>query len=334
MSERLSAGLLCIAVLGAVGCSQPPPRPSAPQAPATPPAQIAPWGLDLAARDTSVKPGDDFYGYADGHWLDTHQIPPDRTRWGSFDELGERSHDQVRSIVEALPDGAPAASNEQKVGDYYRSYLDTEAIERLGLTPARPGLDAIGDARTHKQLARLMGRADLALKAPLRVGINLDQKDPDRYAVTITQSGLGLPDRDYYLKGDTVYANLRTQYLAHIMRLLALAGDHDAAREAHAVLEIETRIAKLHWPAAKRRERDLTWNPRTLAELDQLAPRFSWNLLLSSEGVDAQAQFVVRELNAVQDLAQLFLKIPVDDWRAYFRYHYLADHAEVLPKAF
>src|SRR5437870_4732388 len=87
-------------------------------------------------------------------------------------------------------------------------------------------------------------------------------------------------------------------------------------------------------PAATRRERDLTWNPRTLAELDQLAPRFSWNLLLSSEGVDAQEEFVVRELNAVQDLAQLFLKIPVDDWRAYFRYHYLADHAEVLPKAF
>src|SRR5205807_479781 len=104
---------------------------------------------------------------------------------------------------------------------------------------------------------------------------------------TITQSGLGLPDRDYYLKGDTVYANLRMQYLAHITRLLALAGDHDAAREAHAVLEIETRIAKLHWPAAKRRERDLTWNPRTLAELEQLAPRFSWNLLLTSDGVDA-----------------------------------------------
>src|SRR5207302_1962601 len=244
MSERLSAGLLGIAVLGAVGCSQPPPRPSAPPAPPTPPAQIAPWGLDLAARDSSVKPGDDFYRYADGHWLDSHQIPPDRTRWGSFDELGERSHDQVRSIVEALPDGAPAASNEQRVGDYYRSYLDTDAIERLGLSPSQ------------------------------------------------------------------------------------------AALEAHAVLEIETRIAKLHWPAAKRRERDLTWNPRTLAELDQLAPRFSWNLLLSSEGVDAQAQFVVRELNAVQDLALLFLKIPVDDWRAYFRYHYLADHAEVLPKAF
>src|SRR5205814_4859005 len=181
MSERLSAGLLGIVVLGAVGCSQPPPRPSAPQAPPPPPAQIAPWGLDLAARDSSVKPGDDFYGYADGHWLNTHQIPPDRTRWGSFDELGERSHDQVRSIVEALPDGAPAASNEQKIGDDYRSYLDTEAIERLGLTPARPGLDAIGDARTHKQLARLMGRADLALKAPLRVGINLDQKRSEEH---------------------------------------------------------------------------------------------------------------------------------------------------------
>src|SRR5207253_9028292 len=193
--------------------------------------------------------------------------------------------------------GARAATNGQRVAADASSCLASAATERLAPTPARPGLDATGDARTHKQLARLMGRANLALKAPLRVGINLAQKDPDRYAVTITQSGLGLPDRDYYLKGDSVYANLRTQYLAHITRLLALAGDHDAAREAHAVLEIETRIAKLHWPAAKRRERDLTWNPRTLAELDQLAPRFSWNLLLSSEGVDAQEEFVVRELN-------------------------------------
>ena len=334
MSERLSAGLLVIAVLGMAGCSQPPARPSAPPAPPMPHAQIAPWGLDLAARDGSVKPGDDFYRYADGHWLDTNHIPPDRTRWGSFDELAERSHDQVRAIVEALADGAPAGSSGQKVGDYYRSHLDTAAIEHLGLTPAQAGLDAIAGARTHKALARLMGRSDLDLEAPLRVGINLDQKDPDRYAVTIAQSGLGLPDRDYYLKADAVYANLRTQYLAHITRLLALAGDHDAAHEAQAVLEIETRIAKLHWPAAKRRERDLTWNPRTLSELDQLAPRFSWGVLLAADGVDSQSQFVVRELDAVQGLAQLFLKIPVEDWRAYFRYHYLAGHAEVLPKAF
>src|SRR5205814_8696490 len=99
MSERLSAGLLGIVALGAVGCSQPPPRPSAPQAPPTPPAQIAPWGLDLAARDSSVKPGDDFYGYADGHWLDTHQSPSDRPPRGSFHDLGERTHDQASPIA-------------------------------------------------------------------------------------------------------------------------------------------------------------------------------------------------------------------------------------------
>jgi putative endopeptidase len=334
------AGLLLLATLcgalGAAGCSHAPSRAVTGSAPSSVArhAQIGAWGLDLTGRDGSVKPGDDFYRYADGHWLDANQIPPDRARWGSFDELNERSHEQVHAILEALPEGAPDGSSTQKVSDYYRSYLDTAGIERLGLTPAQAGLSAIAAAKTHTDLTRLMGRTDLGLKAPLRVAITLDQKDPDRYAVTITQSGLGMPDRDYYLKDDAVYAGLRTQYVAHITRLLTLAGDADAAAEAQGILDIEIRIARLHWPAARRRERELTYNPRTRIELEELAPGFTWEVMLASAKVDAQPQFVVRELDAVQALAHLFLKVPVAGWRAYLRYHYLADHAEVLPQAF
>ena len=335
MLERTSTSLVAVAAALSAACSHAPARDQgAAAAPATPQAQIAPWGLDLGARDPGVKPGDDFYRYADGHWLDGNHIPPDRSRWGSFDELNERAHQQVHAILEGLPEGAADGSNTQKVADYYRSFLDTDAIERLALAPAQAGLGAIAAARTHKDLTRLMGRSDLGLRAPLGVGIVPDQKDPDRYAVIITQSGLGMPDRDYYLKDDPVYAKLRTEYVAHITRLLKLAGDADASAEAQAVLEIETRIAKLHWPAAKRRERELTYNARSRAELQQLVPGFTWEVWLATAGVDAQPQFVVRELDAVQALAQLFLKFPVDTWRAYFRYHYLADHSEVLPKAF
>jgi putative endopeptidase len=297
-------------------------------------AQIAPWGLDLTARDSQVKPGDDFYRYADGHWIDTHQIPPDRTRWGSFEELEELSEQRVRTIVESLPAEAPAGSVAQKVGDYYRAYLDTDAIERGGLAPARAGLEAIAAARTPEDVARLMGRPDLSLESPLRVAMTTDQKNPDRYIVTVTQSGLGMPDRDYYLKDDAVYGNFRDKYRAHIERMLTLAGETQAAQKAQAVLELETRIAKAHWPVAKRRDRDLTYNLRTRAELEQLTPGFPWGAWLTADGLDAQKEFVVRELDAVQALEQLLTSVPVEQWRAYLAYHYLALTADVLPKAF
>lgn len=188
-------------------------------------AQIGAWGLDLSAGDKTVKPGDDFYRYADGKWLDTSQIPPDRTSWGSFVELADRAEHQIRTIAESLPKDAPEGSTQQKAGDFYRAYLDTDTIERNGLAPAQPGLQAIAAASTHEQLAALMGRPDLDLESPLIVAITTDQKNPDRYIVVITQSGLSLPDRDYYLKDDPVFTNLRSKYAAHVERMLALAGE-------------------------------------------------------------------------------------------------------------
>ena len=153
--------------------------------------------------------------------------------------------------------------------------------------------------------------------------------------VVVTQSGLGLPDRDYYLKDDAVYAALRAKYVAHIGRMLTLAGEPNSRRRRRSRSSSSRRsIAKLHWPAAKRRERDLTYNPRTRVELEQMAPGFFWETLLATEGVDAQPQFVVRELDAVQALAQLFLQVPVDTWRSYFRYHYLVSVGALLPHAF
>ena len=329
MSSRFTAAALTAAALTLAACTHAPA-----QSPATGQAQIPPWGLDLGSRDLSVKPGDDFYHYADGHWLEAHTIPADRTRWGSFDELDERSLQQVLSIVQKLPPDAPEGSNAQKVGDYYRAFIDTAAIDQKGIGPARAGIDAISAAKNHHDLTRLMGRPDLALKAPLHVDIAIDEKNPDRYAVIITQSGLGLPDRDYYLKNDAVYSALREKYEAHITRLLGLAGEVNPAAEAQGILEVETRIAKIHWEVAKRRERDLTYNPRTRAQLEQLVPGFYWETLLATEGVDAQMQFVVRELDAVQGLAQLFLEVPPDTWRPYFKYHYLVSMAAVLPQAF
>jgi predicted metalloendopeptidase len=294
--------------------------------------QIGAFGLDLSARDTTVKPGDDFFRYANGHWLDTHEIPADRSSWGSPEALREEAQQKVRGLIEALPVGAPIGSTAQKVGDFYRAYMDTEAIDRAGLAPAEPALDAIAAARTHAELLRLMGRADLALLSPVQLRIEADEKNPDRYIVLISQSGLGLPDRDYYLQTESVYSDMRAKYQAHIERLLTLAGDAEAAAEAASILQLETQIAAVQWPAAKRRNRDLTYNLRTHSELNDLAPGFAWQEFLGAAGVDNRTSYVVREVDAIAASAALFNEVPVERWQSYLRYHYLVTVADVLPK--
>jgi putative endopeptidase len=297
-------------------------------------AQIGAFGLDLSGGDASVKPGDDFERYANGHWDDSVQIPADRASWGSFAILRERSLQQLREILEALPEDAAAGSNQRKLRDFYRAYLDTGAIEKLGLAPAQPVLDEIAAAASGEDIARFMGRAELRLTAPVEFRMSADDKDPDHYMVIVRQSGLGMPDRDYYLKDEPVYKELRAKYAAHIERLLKLAGDTDAAQEAQSVVELETQIATAHWPRAKRRERDLTYNPHTREDLPVFAPGLPWAALLAGAGLAEQPRFVVRESDAVQALSALFAKVPLQRWQVYLRYHYLAGNADVLPQAF
>jgi putative endopeptidase len=335
---RTSLSLTSAAVLIVCACaSDPPPQAPQqpqPQKPPTSAAAIGKWGYDLGSRDTQVRPGDDFYRYAIGGWLDRNTIPPDRSSWGAFVELASQAEVQVRDIIESLPASQPANSPQQKVVDYYRSYLDVEAIERQGLDPAKPILEAIAAAKTHTQIAELMGRPDVPVKTPIGFAISLDQKNPDRYVVTVTQSGLALPDREYYLKDDAAFAETRAKYLAHVERMLALAGQPDPAKQAQAILALETEIARLHWPRAKRRERDLTYNVRTIDQLAARSDAFPWKAFLLPAGIADRPDFVVREVDAVEALAQQFTRVPVATWRSYLTYHYLASVADVLPQAF
>ena len=302
--------------------------------PPPPPAQIGAWGIDLASRDPSVKAGDDFYRYSIGKWLDSNEIPPDRTSWSTFAVLANEAEQRLRELIEALPADSPAGSNARKVHDLYRAYLDTDAIEKLGLTPVQPMLDAIAAVRTHDDVAKLLGRPDMPLTLPIRESVTIDQKNPDRYIVAISQGGLGLPDREYYLKDDASLAEIRAKYVKHIERMLGLAEVKDGATKAKSIVELETAIAKVHWPIAKRRERELTYNLRTREELNKLAPEFPWHAQLASGGVDTQQQYVVRELDAVQHIGKLFRKTPVATWRSYMTYHLLEHSADTLPKAF
>jgi putative endopeptidase len=316
-------------------CSRPSPPPVANETPAAPAkAAIGKWGFDIEGMDATTRPGDDFYQYANGTWMKTNTIPPDLTTWGAFTKLAVDTEAQVHELLESVPANAAPGSAEQKVHDYYRSYLDVDAIEKAGPAPAAAGLAEINGAKTHADIARLMGRPDLGLDTPINLSVSIDEKNPDRYIVTASQSGISLPERDYYLKTDAPLPDIRKKFVAHVERMLKLAGEADVGKQANAILKLETEFAKRHWPAAKRRERELTYNLRSRKDLEALAPKFPWDDMLTAGGLQAQPEFVVGELDAVKALGEHFTTVPVDTWRSYLKYHYLATHASVLPQAF
>ncbi len=293
------------------------------------------FGIDLAAQDKSIKPGDDFFRYVDGLWLATAKIPADRTTWGSFAILREQADSDVRAIIESAARAhAPPGTNDQKIGDYYNAFLDTDKIDRLGLAPAKAGLDAIARLKTHDQAAALIAVPGMPLDGPIGFGITLDEKNPDRYIVEIGQSGLSLPDREYYLKTDPQFVTIRAQFQMHVEKMLALAGHKNAKAEAAQVLALETGIAKLHWKVAKRRERDLTYNPMTLVSLERDAPAYPWAAAFKASGLSEVKDVVVAEWSAVPALGKLFEETPVSTWKTYLTYQYLTAISAVLPKAF
>ncbi|MET0183617.1 MAG: M13 family metallopeptidase [Caulobacterales bacterium] len=297
-------------------------------------AVIGNWGVDLSARDLSVKPGDDFNAYCSGSWMRTAQIPADRTRWGAFDMLAAKAEEDVRTIVQetAAAGGAPGSS-QQKIADFYNSFLDTDTINAKALTPIQADLAAIAACRTHEDILRLVGRSDMPVDFPITAAVTLDDKNPDRYVVGISHSGLGLPEREYYRRNDGEFPQIRSDYRAHIARLLTLGGQTGGEQKAAAILALETQIAGRHWPIAQRRERDQTYNLKTRAEVIALEPRYPWAAGFESAGFGQVQEFVISELSAMRPLARLVLATPVATWRSYLTYHYLSNNAAVLPTA-
>ena len=323
-----AAGVAALAVLG-LSLRQPVARAADGK------AAIGAWGVDLTAMDRSIAPGDDFFRHTGGTWMKNTQIPPDRSRWGSFNLLAAKSETDVRAVLE---DAAKApltpGSAERKAVDYFRSYIDTAALDAKGLAPAKDDLARIAAARTHEDVIELAEAAHSRVNLPIGLGVTLDAKRPDVYIVAVVQSGLGMPDRDYYLKDDAKFAAIRAKYRDYVETILKLAVYPEAAATADAIVAVEREIAQLHWPREKSRDRDLTYNPRSRRDLMAFAPEFPWEAGLQSFGAPAQDLFIVAQLDAVRDLAKLFRDTPVATWRAYLTFHYLDAMADVLPKEF
>ena len=309
--------------------------PAAPSALAQTAPSYGTWGFDLTGRDLSVKPGDDFETYASGAYLKSLTIPPDQSRWGSFNLLRDLSDMRVHGILEEKAASAPASAtdDEGKIGAFYKAFMDEAAVNAKGVAPLGPDLAAIRSAASREDLARLMGRANAGFGGALfDVDVSVDVKEPTAYIVTLSQSGLGLPDRDYYL--DQKFSEKRTAYQAYVAQMLGLIGWPDAAARAADVVAFETAVAQASWPRADRRDPDKTYNPASVAALAAAAPGFDWHGFLAAEGLGDVLRVNMRENTAAPKIAAVYAAAPLETLKAWEAFQTVDDAADVLPAAF
>ncbi len=305
-------------------------------APAVEEAAAAPelgsFGVDLASIDSSVKPGDNFFKYVNGTWLKETEIPADKSRFGSFDLLRDRSDVNVKAIIEAAAaKQAEKGSEEQKIGDFYAAFLDTDTIEAKGMAPIQADLDRIAAVQSHDDVAKLMGDPTMDVNTILSGWVDVDFKDIENYIFYVTQSGLGMARANYRDEGEN-FDRYRAGYVELLEKMLAVSGVEDATDRAAKVMAFETALAEVHWEPKKRRQRDLTYNKMTTEEMQTFMAGFPVAEVLKASGLDDQKAFVVRETDALQNSAKLFAETPVDVLKDYLTVHLLIGNSAYLPK--
>ncbi|GIX36910.1 MAG: hypothetical protein KatS3mg127_0149 [Silanimonas sp.] len=295
--------------------------------------QLGSFGIELSNRDTRVRPGDDFNRYANGTWFDNYQLKDYETRFGSFNQLSDQAELQVKAIIEELlarKDLVPG-SNEQKIRDFYASYMDTAARDAAGIKPLMPLLDRIAAIDSKAKLVEAFGRASRdGTRSPLGGGVGLDRKDPDNYQLGIGVGGLGLPDKDFYLNPEPRFVLIRQKYLEHIATMLGFAGVPDATARAQRILELETAIAKHHWDRAELRDRDKTYNLYAFADLGKEFPGYDWRAHFSAQGIVPPETVNVSTPSAVSPIIGIINDTPLEVWRDYLAFHAIDNHAPLL----
>ncbi len=320
-----------IALLPAALLAQsiPPSPPTA--APAAPPASDRPtygtFGFDAAGMDRSVKPGDDFYAYANGTWAKNTAIPADESNYGAFNVLQDLSRERTRGILDAAK-----SDGNSKIGRAYAAFLDTAAIEKAGLAPIQPWLARIRKVDMAGYPALLAEADRNGVDIPFGFYVGQDDKNPDVYAVNLMQGGLGMPDRDYYLSTDAKLIQTKAAYQAHLAKLLTLAGEKDGEARAAAVVAFETGLARAHWTRIDSRDADKTYNEMTLAQLRQSAPGFDFAAFLNAEKASAPS-LIVAQPTAIAGTAKLIAATPIGVLRDQLMLRSLDGFAAVLPQA-
>jgi predicted metalloendopeptidase len=312
---------------------------------ATPAAPPAPHGVDLDGMDRRVRPGDDFFAYANGTWLAKTEIPADRASWGTLQMVAELTDKRVADLIQDAAEHATSGPDARKVGDFYASYMDDAAIESKGLAPLNPSLDAIAAIADQKGLARALGgsiRADVdALNNTNFETSNIfglwvaqDLNDPAKYSPFLLQGGLGMPNREYYLDPSPRMADIRVKYEAYIKTLFDLARQPDAPAKAKRVVALEQRIAKAHGSREDSADVLKSNNHWARADFDRRAPGIDWTAFFDAAGLGAQSAFVVWQPTAVTGVAEAVKTAPLGTWKEYLTARALDRAAPVLPGAF
>jgi putative endopeptidase len=304
-------------------------------APATAAPQYGSYGFDTKGMDTTVNPGDDFFGFANGNWDKNTPIPADKSGYGVAYVLDDLSRQRTREIIEAAATNPGTSDDARRVGTYYATYMDEAAIEAKGLAAIKPALDRIAAISSRDELATALGAAQ-RVKIPGPFGINVEQdpKNPERYIVGIGQSGLGMPDRDYYLVDNPKFIETRAKYIDHITAMFKLAGFDSARTRAEAVFDLEKAIAQTHWTRVENRDPVKTYNPRDPQTLAAGAPGFNWAAFLDAAGMGKQRDLDIGQPSAFAGGAKLLADQPLAVWKDYLSLRVLKARAGVLPKAF
>jgi putative endopeptidase len=291
------------------------------------------WGFDTTGMDLSVKPGDDFFRYANGKWADRTEVPSDRTRYGNFDKLAELSENRLHAILSEAVAGKINDPDASKVAAAYASFMDETLAEQLDATPIERELTEIRGVTTKDQMTALMGKSNTTgFVSILPIFITADAKAPTRYTVMAVTGGLGLPDRDYYLQ--PAFGTQKAKYQEYVTRLLGMIGWEKPAETAQAVVDFETRLAQDTWTRAERRDRDKTYNPMTVAELNTAMPGFDWNRYLAQSELSKVGQVVVTTNTSFPKFARIYSETSLDTLKAWQAFHVADGAAPYLSKRF
>ncbi|HBK46510.1 MAG TPA: peptidase M13 [Xanthomonadaceae bacterium] len=307
--------------------------------------QLGEFGFDAAGMDRSVAPGDDFFGYANGNWVRTTEIPADRASYNSFTRIVVDTEKHTRDIIEGAAADDRASGDEKKIGDYYAAFMDEAGIEAKGADPVQPRLEAIARIGDGQALARELGaelRADVDLLNAtdtytdrlFGLWVSQDIHQPERYAPYLVQGGLGLPDRSYYLDKEGRAAEVLGAYRGHVAKLLELAGIDDAAAKAQRIVALETEIAKVHATGEQTNDVQAGANAWKQADFARKAPGLDWSAFLDAAGLEAQQDFIVWQPKAVAGISALVASQPLETWKEYLALRALDRASPYLSKAF
>ncbi len=294
-------------------------------------------GIDLTHMDKNVRPQDDLYRFMNGTWLKEFEIPADKSSYGSFARLADEAQKNLRAIIEeaAHASDKQPGTEQQKVGDLYLSFMDSARVEELGLKPLQPELARIASVKNKKELAALMGYLSMTgVQQPFGIWINQDRKNSTRYISYVWQSGLSLPDKDYYFNESDRFRAIRAAYLKHLEKMFSLAGMDDAAKKARTVYSIEKEIAKKHWTRAENRNRDKTYNKYSNKALRELVSHFDWDSYWAASEIHNIEELIVGQPDYMRAFDKIYDDYSLEEWKTYYTFKLLNSAAPYLSRQF